>query len=128
MRGSPLPPAPRLAAAAILLSACAAFAAGCGANGGSNEPPLGTVSILNQTDQGMAPQTVVGFFLQPSGTMDPGPNLLPEPVPPGAIRIVGQFPPGTYNAEAQLSGGGSLIFMDLVVRDRAPTDVVIPPL
>ena len=111
---------------ALLSLACACALGACGDSGGPRAPQLGTVSIVNETDQGMAPLTVEQLFLRPVGEVDPGENLLEASVPPGGIVIVGLFPPGLYNATAVLQGGSAIQYMDIEVRPNEPTNLVIP--
>lgn len=90
------------------------------------EPGLGTVSVVNDSDLGSNPLTVLEFYLAPEGSPDPGPNRLVAPVPPGGIVIVGLFPEGLYAAAAVLEGGGQIVFPATQVRAEQPTDFVIP--
>jgi hypothetical protein len=110
---------------AIGLAVCLLLPA-CGPGGGSGGQRVGTVAIVNDSDQGMAPVSVEEFYLQPVGTMDPGSNLLAEDVLPGGVVLVGLFPPGFYNAVAVLDVGGNITFMDVEVRAGEPTNFVIP--
>ena len=100
--------------------------AGCGGGEGVDVPALGTVSLRNETDQGMAPQTVTQFFLVPVGEVAPGPNLLNQPADPGAVVILGLFPEGRYNAVAVLASGLNVNFMDRAVAADQPTNFIIP--
>lgn len=98
----------------------------CGGGEGLDVPAFGTVALVNQTDQGMAPQTVTQFFLVPVGQVAPGPNLLTQPADPGAVVILGLFPEGRYNAVAVLAGGLNVNFLDREVVGGQPTNFVIP--
>ena len=106
------------------LSVC--LLAGCGTSADERLPDLGTVSLLNQTDLGMAPLIVEAFFLAPVGETNPGNNLLATAVPPGGIVIVGLFPPGRYNAVAVLDGGGQINFPPAEVIPGQPTNFIVP--
>ncbi|MDF1702643.1 MAG: hypothetical protein P1V36_15950 [Planctomycetota bacterium] len=100
---------------------------GCGGGGAGDDPlALGTVSLRNESDLGMAPLTVTQFFLVPVGEVAPGTNLLSQPAAPGAVVILGLFPAGTYNAVAVLSSGLNINFLDRTVVAGQPTTFVIP--
>ncbi len=111
---------------ALCLWALAAFPLGCGSQGALASLDLGTVTVLNQTDVGMAPLVVTAFFLAPVGDPSPGPNRLAQDLQPGGIAIVGLFPAGTYNAVAVLEGGLNINFPAQEVRAGEPTNFVIP--
>jgi len=115
--------APLLAILALL-----ALLPGCGAREGLAALDLGTVSLVNQTDVGMAPLVVTAFFLAPVGQSSPGPNRLTQDLQPGGIIVVGLFPAGTYNAVAVLEGGLNINFPAREVRAGEPTNFVIPAL
>jgi hypothetical protein len=84
------------------------------------------VILRNETDLGQAPLTVTALFVAPSGSGDPGPNLLTSPVPPGGVVIVGMFAEGAYDAVAQVDVGGNITFQDVLVEAEQPTTLVIP--
>ncbi len=111
----------------LLLSICLLLGS-CGGAPGVPQPQFGTVFLLNQSDQGQAPLTVTGFFIQPAGTPDPGPNRLQADVLPGGVVIVGLFPPGLYDAVAVLETGPQVVFTDVEVRTNEPTNFIVPVL
>ena len=109
----------------VLLLLCALLG-GCGGGDGSANADLGTVSLLNQTDLGMAPLVVTEFYMAPVGESDPGGNLLPLAVQPGGVVIVGLFPAGTYNAVAVLESGPQINFPPTQVQAGQPTNFIVP--
>lgn len=130
MRGT-IPPSTRVLRLVSPLGCLAAclplfLLAGCGGGDGPGIPPLGTVALVNQTDQGQAPLVVDEFYLAPVGEVDPGQNLLAQSVQPGGLVIIGLFPPGTYNAVAVLEGGSQINFPPMAVVQDQPTNFVIP--
>lgn len=110
-----------------LWAACvAACLPGCGGADGLGELGVGTVAVLNTSDQGMAPLVITEFYLSVAGSGVPGPNRLAQPVQPGGVVILGPFPAGLYDAVAVLQVGGNVVFMDREVRAGEPTNFVIP--
>jgi hypothetical protein len=119
-------PSPCWGPAALLLLLAALPSAGCGANPADLVLRLGTVTLLNQSDQGPTPLTVTEFYFVPSGATDSGPNLLAQDLLPGGVTIIGLYPPGLYNGVAVLGNGGSIPFPDVTVADGQPTNLVLP--
>ncbi len=109
----------------VLLLVCVLLG-GCGGGDGSASADLGTVSLLNQTDLGMAPLVVEAFYLAPVGETNPGANLLLLPVQPGGLVVVGLFPAGTYNAVAVLDTGAQINYPPTQVQAGEPTNFIVP--
>lgn len=108
----------------LTLSALLLLLAGCGGAAGASDALPGTVSVLNQTDQGMAPLVVEQFFLEPVTGGNAG-NRLGSTIQPGGIVILGLFPAGFYNASAVLEGGVNVNWVNEEVRPGEPKNFVI---
>ena len=116
-----LPPLPFLLVLVALLALPA-----CGGGSGDRQPVPGTVALLNQSDQGMAPVTIEQFFLEPVGASGNSGDRLSATVEPGGVVIVGLFPAGLYNAVAVLDTGGSIVWNDEEIFAGQPKNFIVP--
>ena len=118
---------PRLRAIGVLLALVLGASATAGCGGGQDAalpaPRLGTLSFANETDQGSLAFTVVQLFVQQRGVPAAPVNLLAEPVAPGGLVIVGQFPEGLYDVLAVVESNLSVPFNDVALVANQPTTI-----
>lgn len=111
---------------ALLLALLLTLGTACGGGESQRVPEPGTLSVVNNSDQGMAPVTVTSFFFVPAAGGTSPTDLLEAPINPGGVVIVGQFQEGLYNGVAVLDVGGQVPFNDVEMKPGEPTTLVIP--